>query len=323
MKRRDLMMGALIGATGLATRDAAAAERTIGWISLESSAAIAPYLAAFRNGVEAHAKAGAEPINILERSANGDANAIPGLVADLQRQSVRLIVAQGAATLPVVRANPTVPVVFGFSGDPIAAGIVRSLAQPGGNATGMTFMSVELNPKRIDLVRDALPGCRHVALLSNARHAGEEKEIAACQEAVAPAGIRLSVHRLQSAADAAAALEGALDGGAEAVIALPSATMVQQTPMLAAGCLRRRVPLIGGWAEMARAGALLTYGPNLRDAYRRVASYVIRVLDGAAAASLPIEQPTTFELVINQKTARELGLNLSSALLARADEVIE
>jgi putative ABC transport system substrate-binding protein len=323
MKRRDLMTTALLGAAGLAARSAMAAERPIGWISLESRAATAPYLAAFRDGIATHVKAGAEPVSIIERFADGDPAGITAMVADLRQQGVRLIVAQGAATLPVVRANPTVPVVFGFSGDPIVAGIARSLAQPGGNATGMTFMSVELNPKRIDLVRDALPGCRHVALLSNARHAGEEKEIAACQEAVAPAGIRLSVHRLQSAADAAAALAGALDGGAEAIIALPSATMVQQTPMLAAGCLRRRVPLIGGWSEMVRAGALLSYGPNLRDAYRRVASYVIRVLDGAAPASLPIEQPTAFELVINVRTAKELGLNLSSALLARADEVIE
>ena len=151
------------------------------------------------------------------------------------------------------------------------------------NATGMTFMSVEINPKRIDLIRDILPSCRHIALLSNARHAGEEKEIAACQQAVAGAGVNLSTYRLQSAAEASAALERALDAGAESVIALPSASMLQQTPTLAAACLRRRVPLIGGWAEMARGGALLTYGANLREAYRRVTSYVVRILDGAAA----------------------------------------
>jgi putative ABC transport system substrate-binding protein len=323
MKRRDLLLAALLGPAGLATGRATAAERVIGWISPESSEAIAPYLAAFKSGLASHMTAGTEPVRIIERSADGDPALIAGFVAELQRLGVQLIVAQGAATLPVVRANPTVPVVFGFSGDPIVAGVARSLAQPGGNATGMSFMSVELNPKRIDLVRDALPACRHIALLSNARHAGEEKEIAACQAAVAPAGIRLSVHRLQAAADAAAALAGALDSGAEAVIALPSASMVQQTPLLAAGCLRRRVPLIGGWSQMARAGALLTYGPNLQDAYRRVASYVIRVLGGAAPASLPIEQPTAFELVINLKTARLLGLDLPPALLARADEVIE
>jgi putative ABC transport system substrate-binding protein len=322
MRRRGLLLAALLAPVEFTGWRASAAEQAIGWISPESRAAIAPFLA-FKSGLASHMKSGAEPIRIIERFADGDPAMIAGQVAELQRLGVRLIVAQGAATLPVVRADPTVPVVFGFSGDPVVAGIVRSLARPGGNASGMSFMSVELNPKRIDLVRDVLPSCRQIALLSNARHAGEEKEIAACQAAVAPAGIRLSVHRLQSAADAAAALAGALDSGAEAVIALPSASMVQQTPMLAAGCLRRRVPLIGGWSEMARAGALLTYGPNLREAYRRVASYVIRILDGAAVGSLPVEQPTTFELVINLTTARQLGLELPTALLARADEVIE
>ena len=323
MRRRTLLLAALPASAGLAAGRAFAAERTIGWISPEPLATIAPVLEAFKRGLASHIKAGAEPIRIIERFADGNPALIPGLVAELQQLAVRLIVAQGAATPPVMHAKPTVPVVFGYSGDPVVAGVVQSLARPGVNATGMTFMSVELNPKRIDLVRDALPSCRHIALLSNAHHAGEEKEIAACQAAVAPAGIRLSVYRLQSAADAAPALAVALQGGAEAVIALPSAPMVQQTPLLAAGCLRHRVPLIGGWSQMARTGALLTYGPNLRDAYHRVASYVIRILAGAAAASLPIEQPTIFELVINLKVAKQLGLDLPQSLLARADEVIE
>jgi putative ABC transport system substrate-binding protein len=323
MRRRRLLLAALLTPTGLTARRAFAAERVVGWISPESREAIAPFLVAFRSGIESHIRAGAQPIRIIERFADGDPARIAGQVAELQQLGVRLIVAQGIATLPVVRADPKVPVVFGYSGDPVVAGIVRSLAQPGVNATGMTFMSVEINPKRIDLVRDILPSCRHIALLSKANHAGEEKEIAACQAAVAPAGINLATYRVHRAAEAAAALERALDSGAEAVIALPSASMIQQTPTLAAGCLRRRVPFVGGWAEMARAGALLSYGANLPEAYRRVASYVIRILDGATAASLPIEQPTTFELVINLKAARQLDLNLPPSLLARADEVIE
>jgi putative ABC transport system substrate-binding protein len=323
MKRRNLLLATLLCPAGLAARQGLAADRTIGWISPEAREVIAPILAAFRSGLDETMPAGAGPVRIIERFADGNPAAIAGHVAELQRLGVSLIVAQGAATPLVVRANPSVPVVYGYSGDPVVAGFARSLAQPGGNATGMSFMSIELNPKRIDLVRAILPACRKVALLSNAGHAGEEKEIAACQEAVAPVGIDLSVHRLQSAAEASATLAGALDGGAEAVIALPSAIMVQLAPMLAAECLRRRVPLISGWAAIARAGALLTYGPNLREVYRRVAVYVTRILGGAAPGSLPIEQPTTFELVINLKTANALGLNVPVTLIVRADEVIE
>ncbi|MBL8700655.1 MAG: ABC transporter substrate-binding protein [Alphaproteobacteria bacterium] len=323
MRRRDLLLAASGGSALLASAGAAAAERSIGWISPESRDVVAPILAAFKSGLAAAATAGADPIRVVERFATDGPSTIPGHVDELQRLGVRLIVAQGAATVPVVRANPSVPVVFGYSGDPIVAGVVKSLSRPGGNATGMTFMAIELMPKRIDMVRTILPGCRKIALLSNTRHAGEEAEIASCQSAVGPHGIELSVHRLQSEADALTALSAALDGGAQAVIALSSALMVQQSPRLAAACLERRTPLISGWAASAHAGALLTYGPNLRDAYRRVAYFVVRVLAGAQPGNLPIEQPGTFELVVNRRTARALGIEIPPVVLAQADEVIE
>ena len=159
--------------------------------------------------------------------------------------------------------------------------------------------------------------------MSNTRHAGEEKEIAACQSAVQPLGIELTAYRGQNAGEIRNALAQALDSGAQAIVMLPSSTMVQLAPSAAADCIARKVPLVSGWATMARAGALFTYGPNLQEAYKRLAVYVVRVLGGAAAATLPIEQPTVLELVINQKTAAALGLTLPPALLAQADEIIE
>jgi putative ABC transport system substrate-binding protein len=205
----------------------------------------------------------------------------------------------------------------------VAAGIVQSLARPGGNATGMSFMSVELNPKRIDFLRTMLPACRKIALLSNARHFGEENEIAACQRTVEGAGIELTIWRSQSPADIQSVVGQALDGGAQALVMLPSSTMVQQAAATCAQCLARNVPVVSGWASIARAGALLTYGPNLQAAYRRIGFYVVRVLGGATAASLPIEQPTSFELILNRKTALALGVSMPPSLLAQADEVIE
>ena len=180
------------------------------------------------------------------------------------------------------------------------AGIAQSFARPGGNATGMSFMSLELNPKRIDLVRIALPECRKVALLSNARHAGEENDIAATQRAVERTGIELTVWRSQSPAETPSVVTQALDAGAQALVVLPSSPMVQQASAMVNQCLGRKVPVVSGWASMARAGALLTYGPNLNDTYKRVGWFVMRVLGGAQPANLPIEQPTALELVINK-----------------------
>lgn len=322
MKRR-IVLAAGLAAPFLGVGRAFAAERLIGWIAPDTAQAMASFIGAFKAGIAAQVQAGAEPIKVIERYTGGSLDSVPATIAELQQQGVRMIMAQGAATLAVMRANPSVPVVYAYSGDPVVAGIAQSLARPGGNATGVTFMAIELNPKRIEMVRTVLPGCRKMALLSNARHAGEEKEIAACQGAVERLGVDLAVHRLQVAADLKPALAQALEGGAQAVVVLPSGLMVQQAPALVAGCLERKVPLISGWASIAKAGALLTYGPNQQDAYKRVAQYVVKILNGAAPGSLPIEQPSTFELVINMKTAAALGLTLPPTLLAQADEVIE
>jgi putative ABC transport system substrate-binding protein len=184
-------------------------------------------------------------------------------------------------------------------------------------------MALELNIKRIGFARDLVPNCRKVALLSNRRHPGEEREIAVCQEAVAQAGIELSVHRLLTASEATAAIGEALDKGAEAVLTLPSAGMLQHVPAFVAACAPRKVPLIGGWTVFAQRGAVLTYGPDLADCYRRVARYVARVLGGNAPSTLPVELPTVFELAVNKQAATGLGLTLPMTLLAQANEVIE
>lgn len=322
MNRRHILAAGL-AAPFLGAGRALAAERLIGWISPESANVTAPFFNALQAGLTAALPAGAEPVRILERyDVNTPAQAA-AQIADLQQMGARLIVSQGAATVTVAAAKPSVPVVFGYSGDPVVAGIAQSMSRPGGNATGISFMSVELNPKRIDLLRTALPACRRIALMSNTRHAGEEKEIAACQSAVQPLGIELTAYRGQNAGEIRNALAQALDSGAQAIVMLPSSTMVQLAPSAAADCIARKVPLVSGWATMARAGALFTYGPNLQEAYKRLAVYVLRVLGGAAPATLPIEQPTVLELAINQKTAAALGLTLPPALLAQADEIIE
>ena len=321
-RRRLLALGLVLPFTP-AAGPASAAERKIGWISPDSPEIMATFLAAFRAGLADVARPGDPPITVEQRFASSGLDAIPGYVRELERLGVQLIVAQGTATSLVMDANPAVPIVFGYSGDPVVAGFTQSLARPNRNATGMTFLAIELSAKRVAMVRDVLPGCRRIGLLSNARHPGEEQEIAACQRTVARFGIDLAATRVPAAPELRMALSQALDQGAEAIVALPSALMVQQRSMLAEVCLERRVPLISGWSEMAHAGALFTYGPNLRVAYRRVAHFVAQILRGASPADLPIELPTVLELVVNLRTAKALGLTLPAWLLAKADEVIE
>jgi putative ABC transport system substrate-binding protein len=321
MKRRELIV--LAGGMTMASPQPRAAGRVIGWISPESRDTSRPFFEAFLAGLKSNTPPGGDTVRIIECYVEGGPEAITRQVADLQKEGVSLIVAQGAASVPVVRAKPAVPVVFAFSGDPVVAGIVHSLARPGGNATGVSFMSIELNLKRIDLLRVALPLLRKMALLSNARHAGEENEIAACQRAVAGVGIELSVWRSQSPDDVSSVVARALDAGAQALVMLPSSFMVRHAAAICAQCLVRKVPVVSGWASIAQAGALLTYGPNLQASYRRVGWYATRVLAGAAPASLPVEQPTMFELVINKKIATTLGMTLPASLLAQAEEVIE
>lgn len=323
MKRRHFLAvpAGLVGASLLAVRHGKAATRTIGWIAPAPENTIAPFRDAFKSGLRA--VPGGNDVRVLERYATSGPSSIAAAVTELQQQGVNLLVTQGAATHAAWRAKPTVPVVFGYSADPVAAGIAESLARPGGSFTGVTFMSVELMPKRIGLLRSALPDCRKIGLLSNTSHFGEENEIAACQRAVEPFRITASTYRVGGANEVTSAVARALEDGIHALVVLPSSAMVRQTAAIVAQCQARKVSVASGWAAMAHAGALLTYGPNLQEAYKRVARYAMRVLDGAAPSSLPIEQPSVLELVVNMKTASALGLKLPPSLLAQANEIIE
>jgi putative ABC transport system substrate-binding protein len=318
MKRRTLLAASL---AALPAGRAFAAAHTIGWISPESPETTAPFFNAFKTGMLA--QRGGDQIRILDRYVAGGADDMARTVALLQQQGVSLIVTQGTATQPVVRLGPAVPIVFAVSSDPVVAGIVQSLARPGGNATGVTFMSVELNPKRIDFLRAALPACRKVGLLSNSAHSGEEQEIVACQQAVERSGVEMTVYRVGNASEVLPAVARALDDGIQALNVLPSSSMVRQSPAIIAQCLARQVPVVSGWASIARNGALLSYGPNLEESYKRLAAYVMRVLGGAPPRSLPVEQPTVFELIVNMKTAQALGIAMPPTLLAQANEIVE
>jgi putative ABC transport system substrate-binding protein len=318
--RRTLLASSTAFAIG--TGRARAAERTIGLIAPETRETMAPFVQALKLGLVDNLVGKPVPALSERYVTAGGASAFEQAVREVEREGVALIVVQGAATRPVVGAKPSVPVVFGYSGDPVVAGVVQSLARPGGNATGMSFMSVELMPKRIDFLRTALPACRRIALLSNANHPGEEAEIQACQRAVEPYGVEIAVQRIKAVDEIAGAVDRAI-GQAQAVVMLPSAAMVRAAGATAAQCITRKTPLASGWASIAQAGAMMTYGPNLDAAYRRVANYAVRVLEGAKPADLPVERPTQLELVLNKRTAQSIDVALPATLLAQADDIIE
>jgi putative ABC transport system substrate-binding protein len=189
--------------------------------------------------------------------------------------------------------------------------------------TGQTYLSVELNGKRIELLRDALRSLRRVAIIANPGHPGEHLEIADSRDAAKRFGITLDYLSAKNPTEIDAALAG-LDGAPpDAIIVLPDALMVQERSRIIDFAHHKKIPVVSGWAVFANSGALFTYGPNLGASYRRLAHYVDRILKGASPADLPIERPAALELIVNQRAARQLGIELRADFLARADEVIE
>jgi putative tryptophan/tyrosine transport system substrate-binding protein len=260
----------------------------------------------------------------LERYAENSADAVEPLARELLGLGIEVLAVSGAATRRAIRAvGGRVPTVYGFSGDPMAAGLAESLARPLGRATGVSLMSVEINAKRIEILRDFAPATRRIALLSHPNHPGEAREVEVCRRTVAALGIELLYMPVHSREDVDDALANATAEGADAVVALPDSVTVPTRARVAEWALAKRVPFASGWAMFAESGALLTFGPNQRDCYRRVGHFAAKVLGGVEPATLPVEQPTTFELVFNLKTAKALGLAVSASQLDRADRVIE
>jgi putative ABC transport system substrate-binding protein len=245
------------------------------------------------------------------------------ITAELVRSKVDVLVAQGASIFGVKAAAGSVPVLFGYSGDPVAAKLVASLARPGGNLTGITFLTLELAGKRVELLKEAAPRISRLAILFNPLHIGEEEAVRESQTATQRLGLPLQPFAVHSVAEITAALDTMVRGRINGVVALPNALIMLQRNAIAEFAIRHRVPTISGWEDFAVDGNLMTYGPNLQEAWRHLATLVDKVLKGAKPGDLPVEQPTTYQLIINLKTAKALGLTIPQSLMLRADRLIE
>jgi len=324
--RRALLVGvAAILVPSRAFAQTPAAPPRIGWLSAGSQPD--PFLDGFREGLRALGYVEGRNIAIETRHARGDLDALNAGAAELVQSNVVLIVASMTA-VRAARRLKDVPILFTVSGDPLEAGLAKSLSRPGGNLTGITFQSLEVAGKRIELLKHAFPRLRTLAALSNTDHPGEKSELRATEAAAQTLGINLVyVPFSQSPFGASPELGRALDKvrGAQpdAMVVFPDGATMANRVALGNFVIAHRLPSMFGWSEYADAGGLMSYGANQRETHARLAVYADKVLRGARAADLPVEQPTKFELVINVKTASALGLTLPQSLLVQADRVIE
>ena len=297
----------------------------VGWLSAGSEPD--PFLEAFRGGLRSLGYVEGQNVVLDVRHAHGNLDALQGGAADLARLKVAVIVASLTA-IRAARAIKDIPIVFTISGDPVEAKFVQSLSRPGGNLTGATFLSLEIAGKRVELLKEAFPRLRSLAALSNTDHPGEKAELRATESAAQKLGINLVyVPFSQSPFGSSPALDQAHDAvrraRADAMVVFPEGATMANRAGLASFATAQRLPSMFGWSEYTAAGGLMSYGASQRDTHARMAGYVDKILKGAEPGELPVEQPTRFELVVNMKTAKALGLTIPQLLLLRADQVIE
>jgi len=326
MRRRELML--LLGGAMTAARPLRAQQKAmpvIGFLSSGSPGPFAPFVAAFHQGLSETGYAEGQTVAIEYRWAEGRYDRLPALAADLVGGKVDVIAATGGP-LPALAAKSvtsTIPIVFSSGVDPVESGLVASLARPGGNLTGFTIISVELMPKRLELLSELVPQASVFALLVNPSNAGTEPMIRDVQEAARAKGVQLHVLKASTESEIDTAFANLVQLPAGALVVSADPFFNSRREQLVALAALHTVPAMYELREFAAVGGLISYAPSLTAAYRQVGIYVGKVLKGANPADLPVQRPTTFELIINLKTARALGLTIPQSILARADEVIE
>jgi ABC-type uncharacterized transport system substrate-binding protein len=328
ISRRSILAGAgaAVGLAALlrAQHGAAATVPRIGFLFAAAPPPVAARMDAFREGLAAQNLVDGRNVIFEERYAYGDLTRLPALARELVRLPVSVIVTGGStATRPALDATTRIPIVMGQDNDPVGAGFVQSLARPGGNVTGLSTLVPELSAKQLALLTELVPGLSRVAAFGDAGEPGNATSVAEVRRAAAMLGVELQYLDRRELGGVRELFAAAKRARAGAVLVLASAYLFAHQSEMIAIALASRMPALYAHPDIVGSGGLATYGVNAVELFRYAAIYVVRILNGAKPADMPIEQPTKFEFVINMKTARLLDLAIPKSVLLRADEVIQ
>ncbi len=315
---RILVLAILLVPTATEAQPSAKVPR-VGYLN---AVAIPSLLAAFTEGLRDHGWRDRENIVIESRAAGGRVTRIPALTEELVRLKVDVLVLTATSIRDAKASTGRTPVVFAIADDPVRAGLVASLARPGGRMTGITSLNIDLDAKRLELLKSALPGVSRVAVLTTPQDPALGDRVATVERAARVLGLQLQILET-SRGTLEAAFDAATRARAGAVMVLGSPSFFSSQRQMAELAMRSRLPTISAWREFAEAGGLLAYGTNVPAMFRRAASYVDRILKGANPGDLPVEQADTFELTINAKAARMLNVDIPQVVQTRADHVVQ
>ena len=323
MNHRRALLGCLAGSLLLPGAVLAQPLRParVGWLSYLPSPD--PALALLQEGLRSLGHLEGKSYLMSARFANNDFTRLPALVDELVAERIDVLVSRGPSVDFTKRVRDRVPVVFVYSGDPIAAGFADSLGKPGRNMTGMTFMATELCAKRVEVLKELLPGVKRLALLSNPEHAGELIEYRVTEDSARRVGAevtRFLVHKPEQLAPAFAAIRAAKF---DAILVFPDSLTLNRRKEIAQLAAESRIPSMYGWTEFVDAGGLISYGPTVTEGFRALAVFTDRILKGGNASTIPIEQARSISLTVNLPAAKALGLKVPPALLARADRIVD
>jgi putative ABC transport system substrate-binding protein len=325
MRRRQFLLAGAAAAWPIAVHaQTASTVHRIGFLLPGSAAAEQALLDAFRQGLGEKGWVEGQNVNIEYRFAEGDVNRLPALAAELVQLQPEIIVVEATVAIQALKnAKSPIPIVMATSIDPVAMHFVISLARPGGNITGMSLTSEELSGKRLQLLTEIVPNLKRVAVIANASSPAATLSLQQTQAAAQSLGVQILPIQVRAPADLAGASSSITTAHSDALIVTPDQMFYNQHPLVVAFAATSKLPALYPEKEVARSGGLMAYGPSIPASFRRAAAYVDKILRGAKPADLPVEQPTTFDLTINLKTARALGIDVAPQMQQLADEVIE
>ncbi len=293
----------------------------MGWLSY--LAAPDPGLALLREGMSELGYVEGKSYVIVARFANDDYTRLPKLVEELVAERVDIVVTRGPSAAFTIPIRARIPIVFAYSGDPIEAGFADSLRVPGRNMTGLTFMSMELSAKRVEVLKEMIPKASRIALLSNPEHSGELSEYRVTEDTARRLGATITRYLVRTPQELETAFTTIRADKPDAMLVFPDSLTIARRKDITDFAARTRIPCIYGWTEFAESGGLLSYGPTITENFRSLAVFVDKVLKGADASRIPIEQVKKITLTLNGAAAKALGLNVPQSILARADKVID